>query len=55
VPWPIYADGKIVEVYFTTGMDDAMAERQAQGKADNIAKDHMKGKVHRGGPFPTSR
>jgi hypothetical protein len=53
--WPIYVDGKIVEVYLTTGTDDVMARQQAKGKADNIAKGHVAGAVRLDGPFPTSK
>ncbi len=53
--WPIYVNGKIVEVYLTNGTDDAKAKQQATGKFNNIAKDHVAGAVRLDGPFPISR
>jgi hypothetical protein len=53
--WSISVDGKIVEVYLTTGTDDAMAKQQATGKFKNIQKEHVAGAVRLDGPFPTSR
>jgi len=53
--WPIYVDGKILEVFITTGTDEAMAKRQATGKAKNIEKEHVAGAVRLEGPFPVSR
>jgi len=53
--WPIYVNGKISEVFITTGTDDEMAKRQAEGKKKMISDLHTAGAVHLEGPFPTSR
>jgi hypothetical protein len=53
--WPIYLNGKIVEVCITTGTDPVMAEQQAEGKRVAIAKGHVAGAVRLGGPYPASR
>jgi len=53
--WPIYVDGKIFEVYITTGTDDPMAKQQATGKANNIAKGYVADAVRLGEPVRVSR
>jgi hypothetical protein len=53
--WVIYVARKVLEVYITTGSDDAMAEQQATGRTNIIAKSHVAGAVYKEGPFPVTR